>query len=120
MGRSYFYGKIIICIYILCSFYGCNEEQKGELIQTEKLANNIYVEQFYKSSGVYGGGSEKYFVTDSSTYHIQIGECDDKEFLTFRVNDSILIVEKHSRRNLKDGASKIIDNKIYDLNKMSN
>jgi len=86
-------------------------------ISTNKLADSVYIEMFYISYGVYAGGEKKYFVTDSTSYRTSVGTCDDKQYLSFELRNSKLIIEKHSRRNLKRGKSKIIDTKTFDLDK---
>jgi hypothetical protein len=101
---------------LLCGLLGCNDDQdKGDHIGTMALGDSIYVERFYSSAGVHGGGTQMYFVTDSSTYRFRIGSCDDKQYLTMKVDGSTLVVQKHSRRNLRNGESKIIGTETFDL-----
>jgi len=102
-------------LFIIGFMLGCDNEKKWEHLKTENITEKVFVERFYKSYGVHSGGSQKYFVTDSSTYRFSVGTCDDKQYFTMKVDDSVLTVEKYSRRNLKNGESKIIETKTYDL-----
>ena len=121
-------GKIIMrvtilfrVIYVLCLWiilYGCNNDKNLKHISTDKLADNVYIELFYISYGVHAGGEKKYFVTDSVSYRTGVGTCDDKQYLSIELRNSKLIIEKHSRRNLKRGQSKIINTEIIDLDKI--
>jgi hypothetical protein len=107
--------KKVFVLFALALFWNCNDAENWEYIGTERLRDDVFVERFYKSFGAHAGGSQKYFVTDSLTYRFSLGICDDKEYLTMKIDSSTLIVEKHSRRNLKDGRTKIIETKIYQL-----
>lgn len=109
--KSYLFLIMAICLMHACA----GSEEVGNHIGTASLCDSIHVERFYLSMGVHAGGAQTYFVTDSATYRFCIGVCDDKEFLATRIEGSTLVVQKHSRRNLKDGASTVIDTETFDL-----
>ncbi len=110
--------KLICGVCLWGVLYGCNNDEKLKHISTNKLADNVYIELFYISYGVYAGGEKKYFVTDSVSYRTLVGRCDDKQYLSIELSNSKLLIEKHSRRNLKRGKSKIIKTEIIDLDKI--
>ncbi|HHB77785.1 MAG TPA: hypothetical protein ENK85_00975 [Saprospiraceae bacterium] len=106
---------VMLLLFISIVFiYSCNNNRDGwNHIESKTLEKGVFVEIFYKSYGVYGGGSMEYFITDSLSYRYSIGVCDDKEGFEMSINGSHLIVEKHTRRNLKKGKSKKIFTKTY-------
>jgi hypothetical protein len=109
----------IICVFCLWGVLsGCNNDENLKHISTNKLADNVYIELFYISYGVHAGGEKKYFVTDSVSYRTGVGTCDDKQYLSIELCNSKLIIEKHSRRNLKRGKSKIIKTETIDLDRI--
>ncbi len=116
MWNSFSIVNLIICIVLMGTLYSCDSADDWEHIGTRQISNHkVFVEMFVKRGGVYAGNVENYFVTDSSTYRFSVGICDDKQYFTMKVDGSELIVEKHTRRNLKNGETKIIGTKTYDL-----
>lgn len=108
---------ILLAFFILLS--GCDSPSvKGyEHIATRALSNNIYFEIYTKSHGVYGGGTVKYFLTDSLDIFEYVGKCDEKEIFNGTVLEGKVVVEKFTRRNLRNGETKLLQKKVYDLSK---
>ncbi len=104
-----------MAFFVAGFFWGCSNNDNWEYLKTDSLGNNVYVEKFVNKGGVYEGNSVEYFITDSSSYRFSIGICDDKEFFDIKLVSSKVIVEKHSRRNMKNKTSKIIETIDYDL-----
>lgn len=107
--------KIGISLFVAGFFWGCRSDNNWEHLNTDKLGENVYVEKFVNRGGVYEGNLMEYFITDSTTYRFSVGICDDKEFFQIKIVGSKAIVEKHSRRNMKNKASNIIETADYDL-----
>jgi hypothetical protein len=87
--------KVIWLLFLWGVLYGCNNDKNFIHISKDKLAENVYIEKFYNSYGVYAGGEKKYFVTDSVSYRTCVGTCDDKQYLSIKLCNSNLIIEKH-------------------------
>lgn len=107
--------KINITFFVAAFFLGCRSNDDWEHLNTDRLGDNVYVEKFVNRGGVYEGNSVEYFITDSSTYRFSLGVCDDKEFFQIKIVGSKANVEKHSRRNMKNKTSNIIETVDYDL-----
>ncbi len=91
--------------------YSCNVCSDLKYIRTEKIENhNVYIEKYESQCGVYGGNYYKYYANDSIHPHFLIGSCDDKQYLTSRIENNELIIEKHSRRN-----HELIETEKFDL-----
>jgi hypothetical protein len=92
----------ILFILIITINLSCNDSsiEGYENLPTEKISNNLYVEKYLISYGVYGE-TLKYFIADSSKYRIYVGSCDEKEFFNFSIEGNTVKVEKFTRRNKK-------------------
>jgi hypothetical protein len=96
--------NVCLLLYLtVLVFASCkNDSLEGyEYLTTDRLQDSLYVERYYTSYGVYGGGSQKYFITDSSGYKVYVGESDEKEFVNFSIEGDKVKVVKYTRRNKK-------------------
>ncbi len=106
-----------ILFAMLFSFIACNSEDITGYKQLSniKLSDSLFVERYSKSYGAVGGGVTKYFLTNYSDYRLMIGQCDEKEFYKISIKDNQILIIKHSRRNKKNGVTKIIGTQTMEL-----
>ncbi len=110
--------KFAILLLVVSAFMASckNDDIEGfEYLDTETLAKNVYVEKYYKSYGVYGGGTQKYFFTDSINVKIYLGNSDDKEYINFTIEGDEIKAEKYTRRNLRNGEVSLISIEYYKI-----
>jgi hypothetical protein len=97
--------------------FSCDDDSTWTYSNTVEMGNGVFVEVFVKQYGVHGGDSRKHFLTDSSSFRIPIGVCDDKEYFNVDIQDNVAIVNKYTRRNLKGNNVSLISSETFELPK---
>ncbi|NBB26982.1 hypothetical protein GVN22_01590 [Cellulophaga sp. BC115SP] len=111
--------KILLFVLMFLGMYKCHRYvffNKTNHINTFSLGEGIFEEKFQPfSGGVLMSDTYSYYLTDSVSFRILLGQCDEKElYRCIATGDSIIAI-KYSRR-IYYGKEIAVDSIFFSIN----
>ena len=110
--------RIIVLIVLSIGIWKCRDGlfyNKSNHLHTDEIGSGIYEERFKPfSGGVLMSDTKSYYLTDSTSFRILLGQCDEKELYRCKVLGDTIKAVKYSRR-IRYGKETAIDSVFFSI-----